>query len=319
MVVANLVGPDVVICGAARAGTSFLASLLGSHPQIDPGAIKEPNFFSREYSRGFEWYDGLFRPRQSDLLRLDASTSYTYAHSHEALGKLARQAPDALVVYSVREPLGRLLSHYHLNRNYFRNERAPSLGEAINGNDVYSGASDYARWLTALDELFPKGRVIVVPFNAVTERTQEVVDTACRALDISSAPVEVQDGKSQQHRNEVVEFRHEIFRRIRRSVRRSGAYPLIRRTVGINRLRSLRIALTRTAETETLSAALGSCDLPQLSRMDALYRSAQSAAEVALKEQDTRLGLEWAGLWSASCPPTGLPTLLDELEARRDA
>ena len=44
-------GPDLAIVGSARSGTTFLAAQLAEHPSIDAGAVKEPNFFSREYGR----------------------------------------------------------------------------------------------------------------------------------------------------------------------------------------------------------------------------------------------------------------------------
>ena len=47
-------GPDLVIAGAARSGTSFLAAQFENHPEIDPGKVKEPNYYSRNLGRGSE-------------------------------------------------------------------------------------------------------------------------------------------------------------------------------------------------------------------------------------------------------------------------
>src|SRR3712207_3523080 len=40
--------PDIVLAGAARSGTTFLAARLSRHPAIDGGAVKEPDFFSKD-------------------------------------------------------------------------------------------------------------------------------------------------------------------------------------------------------------------------------------------------------------------------------
>lgn len=312
----NDVGPELVICGAARAGTSFLASLIGSHPAVDPGAVKEPNFFSREFDRGIEWYDGLFDPRQRGLNRLDASMSYTFAHFPDAMRNLATLSPEAIVVYSVREPMQRLLSHYQLHRDYFRNESAKTLGRALTGANVYSGASDYARWLDTLYASFPAEKVILAPFDVVTGRPREVVDLVCGLLHIDAGLIEVRNTNSQQHRNEVVEFRHGTFRNARRVMRQAGLYPWLRRTVGEARMRRLRTRVTRTVSVEDLSQALASCERTQLTDLDHLYTSAQAAVAAALEEQDARLGLAWAPIWQSTCPARS-PDLYAQLEARR--
>ncbi len=314
MPAANDVGPDLVVCGAARAGTSFLASLLGRHPAVDPGAVKEPNFYSREFGRSPEWYDALFEPRRRGLLRLDASMSYTYSHFPDALEKLAKHAPDAVVVYSVREPLRRLVSHYQLHRDYFRNEPARTLGEALSGSNVYSGASDYAHWLDALGELFPRDQVVIVPFDVVTGSTGELVDVVCAKLGIDPSLIEVEDAASQQHRNEVVEFRWWAVGRARRFLRRTGAYPWLRRRIGNDRLRRLRSRVTRRAQVEGVAEALDSCSRAQLLALDELYASARAAVASALEEQDRRLGLSWGAMWSASCPATGGSRVHQQLE-----
>jgi hypothetical protein len=313
-------GPDLVICGAARAGTSYLASLLGSHPEIDPGSVKEPNFFSRELARGPGWYDKLFQPRDRGLFRLDASVSYTFGHFPHALENLAGHAPNAVMVYSVREPLRRLLSHFQLHRAYFQNETAVTLGEALRSSPVYLGASDYARWLDMLYRLFGDDRVVVVPLDAVAARTTEVLDLICERLGIDSQEIDVNTNTSAQHRNEVVEFRHEALRRIRRFARRRGAYPWIRRTVGADRLRRLRVRATRPAPVESLVEALGTCDDGQLRSLEELYSSAQRAVATALAAQDSRTGLSWYTLWADTCPPTGSLALraLERSRLRRE-
>jgi hypothetical protein len=309
-------GPDLVICGAARAGTSFLAALLGSHPAIDAGSVKEPNFFSREVERGTQWYDRLFQPRERGLLRLDASMSYTFPHFPHALEKLARHAPDAVVLYSVRDPLRRALSHYQLHRGYFRNEPAATFGAALASNHVYAGASDYAHWLDLLHRHFADDRVVVVPFEAVTGRTREVLDQVCGRLGLASQPIVIDSAASSQHRNQVVEFRHDAVRRFRRLTKRSGAYPWIRRTVGPDRIRRLRARLTRPAHVESLEEALGTCDDDQLRDLAALYRSAQQAVATALAAQDSRTGLSWSSLWSEGCPESGSEALLHQQRLR---
>lgn len=299
------VGPDLVIAGAARSGTSFLASWLGEHPDVDSCTVKEPNYFSRELARGPEWYDGLFRPRREGLLRLDASMSYTFAHFPEALDRLAESAPDAYVIYAVRRPVARLLSHLQLHRDYFRTECARTLGEALESSHVYAGASDYAAWLPRLEKHFGPDRLLVVPFPVVTGGRDELARVLCAATSLTPEPLLAEGTSASGHRNEVVQFRGRGVLVGRRLVRRSGLYPTVRRLVGPDRLRRVRFWATRPVETESLAEALATCAEDQHDRLADLHASAGEAVASFLVGQDARLGLSWSGTWADECPLPG--------------
>ncbi len=293
----SLSGPDVVIAGAARSGTSFLAARLGEHPGIDPGAVKEPEYFSRRIDQGPEWYESLYEPREQGLLRLDASMSYTVPTYPDALERLAAAAPDAYVIYAVREPLRRALSHYRLLRQYFAREEAATFGAALRANPVYLGTGDYARWLEALHALFPPERVLVTPFDVTT---QGDALTGLLHDQLGLAPISSHYERAQDHRNQVVEFRHDSFLQARRLLMRSGAYPWLRRRIGSHRMRQIRARVTREAPALTLDEALSSCDAAQVEQIRELQASSSAAVTRALTEQDRRLSLSWADAWRNS-------------------
>ena len=293
-------GPDVVIAGAARSGTSYLAAVLGGHPDIDPCAVKEPNYFSREYERGQDWYDALYEPRRPGRLRLDASTSYTYPHFPDAIPRLQARAPHAFVLYAVRDPLARTLSHYQLHRDYFGIEAAQTFGEGLSSNPVYLGTSEYDHWLGLLQEYFPPEQLLVVPFDVVTRDAHGVAALVCDNLGLPP-PVEG-SAQAHAHRNEVVQFRHGSVKWARRMAKRSGAYPWIRRTVGTDRLRKMRARMTRQVTAETMDEALVSCGPAQLNQLRTMHRASQLATLTALRSQDARRGLDWAAVWEDGCP-----------------
>ncbi|MBA2415663.1 MAG: sulfotransferase [Geodermatophilaceae bacterium] len=302
MVIDAGAGPELVIAGAARSGTSFLAAQLGAHPNIDPGSVKEPNFFSRAEDRGVEWYDALFSPRERGLIRMDASVSYTYPQYPQALSRLAATAPDATVVYVVRDPVPRAVSHYLYYRYYFKRETAIDFGEALQRNDLYAGASDYHRWLVDLRATFPRERVLIVPFRAVTAPGAEVAGRVCAALGLPPSPEP--DSDAAAHQNQVVTFRHPALRLASRKLRRSRLYPLVRERLGASRLRRVRSLVTKDTSLPTTAEALSSCTPDQVEQLRELERRGHAAVSEALREQDLRLGLSWAEHWSA---PNSLP------------
>ena len=289
-------GPDIVIAGSARSATSALARALSVHPDIDPGKVKEPNFFSRHFERGFEWYDGFYDSRRSDLLRLDASVSYTSPLYPAALENLAMTSPDPFIIYCVRDPIDRAVSHYLYRRHYFKIEPAESFGSALSESSYYLLSSDYAAWLTALTSHFP--RLLVVPFEAVTGGSHAVATVICRQVGLGEPPADEQ--QVQRHRNDVMEYRNDVFRRASKVLRHSAWNPRLRSALGASRVRRLRGIVTRKPALPTLAEALASCNADQLVELAELRERAMTAVDDRLKDQDERLGLSWQRLCFAT-------------------
>ena len=63
---------NTFLIGAQRSGTTNLAHLLGFHPRIALSEPKEPVFFTRNWDRGFGWYEERFTNRERPIT-LDAS------------------------------------------------------------------------------------------------------------------------------------------------------------------------------------------------------------------------------------------------------
>ena len=288
-------GPDLAIVGAARSGTSLLAAHLAEHPQIDASAVKEPNYFSRHLDRGAEWYDSYFAPRATGLYRLDASVSYTFPQFPNALEALVTASPSVFVVYVVRDPIERAVSHYQYYRHYFAHETAPDFGTALRESCYYADVSDYRRWLDVLAEVLPPEQVLVVPFAAVTRSSYDVAKAVCTQFGIAPPP----EGHSSaaSHKNNVVTFRSDRVRRLTRTLRHSPAYPTVRRVIGADRLRRIRSAVTTVPEVPSLESSLESCDPQQQAALESMRAGAVASVEQWLKEQDERLGMSWCAAW----------------------
>jgi hypothetical protein len=296
------VGPDLVIAGAARSGTTQLAARLALHPGIDASAVKETNYFSRRLDRGPEWYDAYFRPRSPDLHRLDASVSYTYPQFPDALRQLAKAAPRAHVVYVARDPVERAVSHYLLYRHYFGHESAPDFGASLRERSYYLDVSDYAHWLKELAANVPEPQRLVVPFNALTSAPGDVAAVVLERLGLPPM-TEVDEESVEAHQNNVVTFRNEAVRRATRRLRHSRAYPVVRRLVGPHAMKRIRSLVTRVPEMPTVDDALRSCGPAERAALADVADRAYAAVQEELRRQDETLGLSWSALWS---PPRGV-------------
>jgi hypothetical protein len=103
--------PDFIGVGAQRAGTTWLYACLYDHPAIC-APIKEIHFFSQErhWTRGFEWYESLFRRCPPAATVGEFSTSYLA--SPVAAERIRSRYPRVRLLISLRSPIARVYSHY---------------------------------------------------------------------------------------------------------------------------------------------------------------------------------------------------------------
>ena len=129
-------GPDFVVIGAKRGGTTSFYNYLLEHPKIQPlfpgrQRIKGVHFFDSGYARGERWYRSHFplaigsrhlaRPWISGPVTGEASPYYLFHPL--AAERLARHCPDVRLLVVLRDPVERAYSHYK--------ERVRNGGEAL--------------------------------------------------------------------------------------------------------------------------------------------------------------------------------------------
>lgn len=104
---------DVIVCGAQKCGTTYLADLLGSQEGFFTPPTKEIHFFNGFWDRGAGWYRAHFERRTSADLQVDASPSYMI-HPEVAV-RIRAVNPAAKLVFLLRDPAERARSHFQHN------------------------------------------------------------------------------------------------------------------------------------------------------------------------------------------------------------
>lgn len=107
--------PDYIIIGAMKCGTSTLATQLEKQPGLFMTTPKEPNYFSDDdvFAKGPDWYSALFESAAVGDICGEASTHYTKRPTYpDTLPRMAAALPDLRLVYMIRNPVNRLVSHY---------------------------------------------------------------------------------------------------------------------------------------------------------------------------------------------------------------
>jgi hypothetical protein len=108
--------PNLLIIGAAKAGTTALYDYLAQHPQVFLSRGKEPMFFSREekYARGLDWYEAEYFNEAEDYpVRAEATPHYLYWSEKVAprIKDVYGERPVKFIV-SLRDPVSRAYSWY---------------------------------------------------------------------------------------------------------------------------------------------------------------------------------------------------------------
>lgn len=285
-------GPDLVLAGAARSGTTRLAARLAAHPDVVSPSIKEPNYFSSRLERGYDWYAGLY-PR-SDGMWLDASAQYTFPSHLEALARAADLSSGMRVVYLVREPIRRAYSHYCQEVLYLGKLGGADFGQALHLDGDIAGASDYALVLEKLQQVVPADRLLVLPFELIIEDLDFASELAMSFSGLDAALVNQAEPADALYANEAAVIGNPIVRRTFNAVRSTRMYPQLRKLVGAERMRAARKRLTSSDAIPSLEEALSTCTPADLSMFDELTARAATAVTAILGDQDSRRGTDLA-------------------------
>jgi hypothetical protein len=153
--------PNFIVIGAMKAGTTSLYTYLGSHPQVFMSAIKEPEFFVAERNHSLDWYKGLFDEAGDAAAIGEASTDYSkYPMWKGVPERLAALLPDVKLIYLVRHPIQRLLSHY---RHLLERREVDSPPEvALLEDPMFVDHSRYAMQIDQYFQFFPRESLLVL-------------------------------------------------------------------------------------------------------------------------------------------------------------
>jgi hypothetical protein len=215
--------PTLIIIGGLKCGTTSIHHYLGLHPEIQMSKPKELNFFVEElnWDLGIDWYASRFDERFP--VRGESSPHYTNLPRFEgAAARIHEHCPDARLIYMVRDPIKRILSHWvHAKgAGYESGEIEATLSRPDTG---YIHRSMYWMQLQPYLELFDRGQIAVI---SQEELQGEREATMRKAFEFAGVDTE---------------FRSEQFSREweKSSAKEGDRYQLMERLIKLPGLRSL--------------------------------------------------------------------------------
>jgi hypothetical protein len=206
--------PTFFIIGATKAGTTSLSNYLARHPEIHMSPIKEPHFFVqpgdglpyvRDRVATNEEYEKLFAT--SLEVRGEASTSYSHYPARGGVPeRISSRIPNAKIIYLVRDPIDRLVSHYR-HQMAFEGERRPleiAVGDLTDPYNIYVCAGRYGTQLQRYLRVFPAERTLVIDqadLRQQRDRTlAEIFEFLAVGTDYKSPEFQKEFGSSEQRR-----------------------------------------------------------------------------------------------------------------------
>lgn len=193
--------PYLIIGGTTKAATTSLYTYLGAHPQVCVSSIKETRFFlDQDYplrskyrlEDGAEKYDEYFlQTKQTTCLWVEATPDYLYSRGTPE--KIKRTLSNVRFVFTLREPVSRVISWYRFAKQNDMLPKDMSLDEyilrQIDPKSVDSAGLDqpmraveqgrYAGYLRPYFDVFGKDRIRVVLLEDLARDPKRIMQELC--------------------------------------------------------------------------------------------------------------------------------------------
>ena len=275
--------PNLLGIGAAKTGTTWLATVLGAHPDIFVHPQKELNALSYgNLAERMEEYADYFNEGRGAKVRCDFSVRYLV--SDGALEAAARLCPGAKLLLVVRNPVDQVQSHYwHLRRQNFHQPQpvtpAPDLFEALERYPVLLKepalyGKHAARWLTK----FPRERLMIIDNDDLRRDLPATLARICEFLEVApfdftdvAAKTSAQDGRAGVSPRGGLLGR--IFPRLYVAVA-GGPYMWLKKTIGVAGAEKVKRALRLRQVSESVFFQQGypRLDAPDRARLFEIFR-----------------------------------------------
>ena len=176
--------PDFIIIGAMKCGTSSLYRYIASHREIICSSTKETDFFNNtsNFNQGIDWYQSFFQGEGKFCF--EASPNYTkrdkYPHVPERMHSVL---PKIKLIYLVRDPIKRVISHYI--HNYSNGREWRSLSEAVQeANNKYIQTSKYFFQIEAFLEYYSDQQLFILELEQLNKNPANTLNDVFQFLEI---------------------------------------------------------------------------------------------------------------------------------------
>lgn len=157
--------PNLIIIGAAKAGTTSLHHYLSLHPRIFMSRVKELALFTRDNWRDrIPWYSSQFADADADV-RGESSPNYTmYPYLPSTPERIRQVVPEAKLIYVLRDPVERTIADYveHVHLGFERRGILESLRDLDEPANPHVCSSRYGSQLRRFLDHFDGAQILLL-------------------------------------------------------------------------------------------------------------------------------------------------------------
>jgi hypothetical protein len=166
-----------------KCGTTSLYQYLKNHPQVCTSSPKETDFFLERNGKVGKWYRSCFKEeaRASGEFCTDYTKHPLYSGVPERMHELL---PQVKLIYLVRDPLKRAVSHY--THNWVLRRTNNSIDEVFQpfGESKYLNTSRYYYQLSQYLEYYSKNDILVIQSERLRKNREDVLRRIFRFIGV---------------------------------------------------------------------------------------------------------------------------------------
>lgn len=182
--------PTLFVVGAMKAGTTTAMGFISCQPGFNTGRIKEPDLFASGSSEAQIRLRCRLNYAGRAGVRVDGTTEYSKPRlSTDYASRIQRLVPDARILFLVRDPVTRAISHYqhNLSRGV---ETHPVAAEVMTAASDYVLTSRYRDCISPWISRFPSQVCIVNSDRLFAGESEEKIRVRSFLGLASDAPIE---------------------------------------------------------------------------------------------------------------------------------
>jgi len=185
-----MTGPNFMVVGTQKAGTTWLFECLNEHPEVFVPELKEVHYFCppdrcrvSRADKGENWYRGLYTKAKGAKALGDMTTDYMYLPGVAAA--LHQFSPHLKLAFLLRDPVERAYSQY-----WMRRRQTPGAGDfrselAANPNLVGRGL--YYRQIASFLKYFPREQCRIWIYEEVMADPAKFFADFCRFIGVDDS------------------------------------------------------------------------------------------------------------------------------------
>ena len=183
----NLV--DFLCVGGMKCGTTSFYQGFKQHPQLALTKGKEAKFFNHPITEArIQWYHERFG-EDAGRQRGDVDPEYAMRHRYpETVSRIKKFAPNAKVIYIVRDPIERLISHLQHDMLKDRLNRATFESALMEPQNTYVNTSQYHYQIQPFVEALGTESIVVLSFEHMLADPAAFIERVCVFLNITNHP-----------------------------------------------------------------------------------------------------------------------------------